>query len=196
MNPYGMGSYGSPAPGYTPQGQWGSPYGSSYGVSPYGASPYGYGMTLPATAGQVQQPVGTPAVAPAPAPAPARRPAAAKAPVRTKAKTFTDKAGNVRQVGTGKIIKATTRVAAPSVATPGVGVVPTGTPAPVGYGAPTAGLGQLTSPASYLQGMSGALPFAGGSPFTAGAQATAGLTAGYPAAVGMQPTAIPARPVV
>ncbi len=193
MNPYGMG-FGSPAPGYTPQGTWGSPYGnaygSAYGMSPYGASPYGYG-TLPATAGQVQQPVSTPAVAPASAPV--RRPAATKkgaAPVRSKAKTFTDKAGNVRQVGTGKIVKPTTRVT-----TAGVGTVPTGTPAPVGYGAPAADLGQLTSPASYLPAMAGTLPFAGGSPFAAGAQATAGLTAGYPAATGMQPTAIPSRPV-
>jgi hypothetical protein len=36
----------------------------------------------------------------------------AKKPVTTKAKTFTDKQGNVRQIGTGKIIKPTTRPAA------------------------------------------------------------------------------------
>ncbi len=192
INPYAMGSFGAPAPGYTPAGSWGSPYGSAYGASPYGASPYGaspygpnpygYGMTLPATAGQVQQPVATPAVAPTPAPA--ARPAAAKAPVRTKAKTFTDGAGNLRQVGTGKILKPTTRVA-PS----GIDTVPAGMAAPVGYGAPTADLGQLTSPGSYLPGMAGALPFAGGSPFTAGA------AAGVPSIAGMQPSAIPARPI-
>lgn len=205
QNPYGMGMPGYPAPGYTPQGSWGSPYGSSYGASPYGASPYGYGMSLPATAGQAQQPVATPAVAPAPAPV--RRPAATKTAVRSKAKTFTDKAGNVRQVGTGKILKPTTRVA-----TAGVGTVPAGTPAPVGfgapagYGAPAAGIGQLTSPASYLPGMAGTLPFSGGSPFAAPAagmsslpsglpQAVAGAAGGYPSVAGMQPTAIPARPV-
>lgn len=123
------------------------------------------------------------------APVTVTKPAAAKQPAAApkkgvKAKTFTDKAGNLRQVGTGKILKPTTRVA-PS----GIDTVPAGMAAPVGYGAPTADLGQLTSPGSYLPGMAGALPFAGGSPFTAGA------AAGVPSIAGMQPSAIPARPI-
>ncbi len=197
MNPYAMGFPGYPAPAYgLPSGV---PAGYGYGASPYGAN--SYGMTLPATAGQVQQPVGAPAAAPVAMPA--TRPAA-KAPVRTKAKTFTDTAGNVRQVGTGKIVKPTTRPAA------GVRTGAAGISAPVGA-LPTAGLGQLTSPASYLPGMAGALPFAGGSPFAAGAstglsalpqalpQAMAGVATvpvGTPApvAAGMGPAAIPARP--
>jgi hypothetical protein len=49
-------------------------------------------------------------------------------PVTTKAKTFTDKQGNVRQVGTGKIIKASTRPAAhaePTAQQPVGGQLPT-----------------------------------------------------------------------
>jgi len=208
MNPYATGSYGYPASGYT-QG-YGQGYGTQgYGSVPYGvavnpyatgvaASPYGYG-SLAATPGQVQQPA---AAAPAAAPKPAavRRPKATKAAARPKAKTFTDKLGNVRQVGTGTIVRA-------AKATPGIGRVQAGTAAPVGatapagYGVPTTagatgGLAELTNVGSYVPGMSSALPFSGGSPFAATSPYAATMGAvPQTAAATMQPTAIPARPV-
>ena len=168
VNPYGY--------GMNPM-----PYGTGYGVSPampygYGQSMYGYGMTLPMTAGQqqvipqAQQVVAQPVATAAPqtaAPKPAGKP---KYP---NAKTWIDKQGNVRQVGTGKILKAAAGAqAAPAAAAP-VATAPA-------YDTGTSALGQLTSPASYLPGMASSLPMSGMSPLGAG---TSGLASLY----GMNP---------
>jgi hypothetical protein len=126
MNPYGnVGGYGLPQAGY--------------GVAPagYGMAPgvgYGYpGVSLPMTAGAAQAaPVAQAVPTSAPVPA-AARPVAARAPKFKGAKSFTDGAGNLRQVGTGTIIRAAKpgSTVAPSA---GIGMVPSGTAAPIGLG--------------------------------------------------------------
>jgi hypothetical protein len=119
MNPYGnVGGYALPQAGY--------------GVAPMG---YGYpaGVSLPMTAGTAQaqampaQAMPAQAMPAAAAVAPTAAPVAAHAPKFKSAKTFTDKAGNLRQIGTGKIVRA-------AAASAGVGVVPLGTSAPLGMG--------------------------------------------------------------
>lgn len=102
MNPYGFG-------GYPPVG---------YGASMVGHGGYGgYGMSLPMQGGAQAQPTGLvptgalPAAVAAQALPQAPRPAAAptRAPRFPKAKTYKDPLGNVRQVGTGKLLKASGR---------------------------------------------------------------------------------------
>jgi hypothetical protein len=191
MNPYAMGSYGYPAPnaGY---GQMPvSPYAST--MSPQYGYGQGYGMSLPmqATGQQAARPAAQAAPSRgAAAPAPVKRPASK--PKHPGAKTYKDPIGNVRQVGTGKIIRAV----APRATQPAVGTVPAGTAAPVGLASPygtavqpqaqtqaqaqaqaqAAMLASMGNPASYLTGSAGAAPL--------------GSTA-----AGVQPTAMPARPV-
>jgi hypothetical protein len=182
MNPYGnpMGYAGA-------QMGYGMPMG--YGV-PAG---YGAGMMLPAQAqGAVPavQPVAQPQVqaasaqpTPAPTAAPAR-PTATKAPKFKNAKTFTDKAGNLRQIGTGRIL----RPAAGGVT--GVGSVPAGAAAPIGLGAvaPQPGLGMAAPLGAVPTGVATSLPYAG----------AAGLGSALPQALDasiLGPAAIPARPI-
>ncbi|MCW2924915.1 MAG: hypothetical protein JWM98_2319, partial [Thermoleophilia bacterium] len=116
--------------------------------------------------------------------------------------------GNVRQVGTGKVLKAAHGAAVARTAAPAAPAAYGMDPA-VGYGAApqpgVAGMAQLTNPASYLPGMASALPFAGGSPLSAtpsmaqlaaampqgGAAAPAGSV---PTLSGVQMPEIPVRP--
>ena len=188
---------GYPAAGYPVMGSPMNGYGSmGYGV------PTGYGMALPmqATAaagvapgvrapGMVAGAPGMVAGAPAPtggvptsAPGATAQPAAAaprKAPRFPGAKTWVDKSGNVRQVGTGKVLKAAaggagTAGAAGTTNAPGsvgaVGRVPAGVAAP-GVVAPpivpstsapglvpTAVPGVLPSSTTVLPSSSAALP--------------------------------------
>jgi hypothetical protein len=207
VNPYGVGAIGmSPMAGYGMAGYGMPGYGAS--MSPYGAA----GYSLPMTAGQqgagVPQPQVVAAQQPGAAPAPvaARPTGSAKFP---NAKTWIDRQGNVRQVGTGKVLKpAAGAGAAAPVAT-----------APVATGVGAAGsLGALTSPASYLPGMASSLPLSGMSPMTAGASQLGMLAGAMPQAAmgtvpmgtaamgtvptaamatvpaGIAPTGIPARP--
>lgn len=177
VNPYGYGM----------NGMYGMP---SYGMNGmngmYGASMSPYGYSLPMT-GQQQgamqpQVVARPQVdAPAPtAPAAAAKPAGT--PKFPNAKTWIDKQGNVRQVGTGKILKrAAGAAAAPTIA-------PQNLTAPAQAGA--YGLAGLTSPASYLPGMASSLPMYGMSPMTAGASQLGSMAAGtVPAGSGLVPGA-------
>lgn len=129
----------------------------SYGTVPYGygATPYGYGaQMLPQTAATVTPGVMTaaPTVAPVAARAAvapdAAKPAAAakKAAKFPKAKTWVDKAGNVRQVGTGKVLKAAAGVGSGTSAS--VGSVPPATSAPGTV--PSAAVGVLPQTATVL----------------------------------------------
>jgi len=167
------------------------PYGSSASTYPgYAPAGYGYGaaqMTLPAQAqGQQQMGVAPQGFAPqgmasqATMPPSVAKPAAAKPAVAAgktpKGKSFTDGAGNLRQVGTGKILRA---AAGASAAMPTTGAM---NPSSLAMTA-AAGQGSLASPSSYLPGMASALPFQGGSPFTAGSAALSQLGSGYPQAM-------------
>jgi hypothetical protein len=168
-NPYGIAGYGFPQQGYgMPQmgyGQMASPYGQT--MSPY------YGQSLPMQAQQqagVQQPMAQTAPVPV-----AARPAASGKPKYPNAKTWIDKAGNVRQLGTGKVLKAAAGAAAARATAPAQTAAPVATAIPAGYASQIpAG---YTTPQSML-GSTGA---------SAGAQA---MVPGY----GVQPGAMPTAP--
>lgn len=180
MNPYGnLAGYGAVNMGY------GAMPAPSYGYGTLPMQAHGAAVGQPGMQqGAVAQPVATAQPAGA-APAPG----AAKAPKFRSAKTFTDKAGNLRQVGTGTVIKP---------AQAAIGTVRPGTAAPVGMPGASSqpSMDQLTNATSYLPGMAGALPMSGMSPLTMGAGTQAAM--GYAAAAAMPaavaPLAIPARP--
>lgn len=197
VNPYGYGmpyGYGAGMPT--------GPYGAMPG---YGAAGWGYGasMSLPMHAGQgqVSRPTGLPVATPAAAPAAARPTRPAGAPKHPGAKTWIDRSGNVRQVGTGKVLRpaaGATPTTRPMTAAPGAqfaaGAMPAGSMA---NGAHPAALAAMTGMAG-LGSMGGMLPY--GLPGTTGASpqsfAPMGAHAGaamVPAA-GIQPGMMPARP--
>lgn len=205
VNPYG---YGMPA-GYGQQ--VGSPYGAmagygaTHGYGGYGGYGYGPSMSLPMQAGQGQQ-VGRPAAAPITGPA--TRPATARPAGVARhpgAKTWIDKAGNVRQVGTGKVLRASAtpaaagrRLAAPAMAPQhAAGTMPHGAVPQYADPAALAAMSGMAG-ASGTYGMPGMLPY--GMPAMASAQqastpAGAYLGAAMVPAAGIQPGAMPTRPV-
>jgi hypothetical protein len=186
MNPYA--STMSPQYGYV-QG-----YGMGYGQ--------GYGMSLP------MQAAGQPGARPVlPQAAPTRSGAEPAAPVKRPAskpkhpgaKTYKDAVGNVRQVGTGKIVRAVApRATQPAVgrvpvgAAAPVGTVPVGTAAPVGLASP---YGMATQPQSQAQAQAQAAMLASMANPASYMTGTAGPAALGSMAAGVQPTAMPARPI-
>ncbi len=180
-NPYGIGGYGYPQAGYgAPQmgygqqgyGQMQSPYGQT--MSPY----YGNSLPMQAQQQQQQQPGAQQPMAQA-APAPgATAPAASGAPKFPNAKTWVDKAGNVRQLGTGKVLKA----AAGAPAARAAAAAPVATAAPVGYGSSIPAGYASSIPAGYAtpQSLMG---------YTGASTGAAAMVPGVGVQPGMMPTA-------
>lgn len=198
VNPYGYGvpqGYGM-SPGYgMPQG-----YGASMQMGPYGpmgglGAGYGYGpsMSLPMQGGQH----GVQPGAAAPVATPATRPVAARAtgaPKHPGAKTWIDRAGNVRQVGTGAVLRpaardaATARQAATApTAQHAAGAMLAGTPSGAMDPASLAAM-------SAMPGMAGMLPYGMAGAAQSVAPMGAQVGAAMVPAAGIQPGAMPARP--
>lgn len=148
MNPYGnMSGYGYPQMGYGMAAGWGGapvPYAAP---GAYGHGGYGTGTAmLPMQGVGAAQPA-TQAVATTP-PAAASPSTPARTPKFRSAKTFTDSGGNLRQVGTGTIIRAASGARAASATS----ATPTAMAGAAAYATPQAAMpfGQSAGTAGYV----------------------------------------------